>query len=111
MLGKYKMQVDCVLSGQEAVDAIAAGDPVYNAIFMDHMMPGMDGVEATTMIRGLCTDYSRNIPIIALTANAVAGSEEMFLENGFNAFLAKPINVMTLDAVVQKWVGKKGLGD
>jgi CheY-like chemotaxis protein len=104
MLRKYKMQVDCVLSGQEAVDAIAAGEPIYNAIFMDHMMPGMDGVEATKLIRAQGTEYAQKLPIIALTANAVAGSEQMFLENGFNAFLAKPFNVMNLDAVVQKWV-------
>jgi CheY-like chemotaxis protein len=106
MLVKYKMQVDCVLSGKEALDRIAHGDPVYTAIFMDHMMPVMDGVEATRAIRALDTSYAQNIPIIALTANAVAGNEQMFLENGFNAFLAKPFNVMNLDAIVLKWVRK-----
>jgi signal transduction histidine kinase len=104
MLVKYKMQVDCVLSGKEALDYIAAGEPVYTAIFMDHMMPVMDGVEATKAIRALGTDYAQNIPNIALTANAVAGNEQMFLDNGFNAFLAKPFNVMNLDSIVQKWV-------
>jgi PAS domain S-box-containing protein len=108
MLRKYKMQVDCVLSGQEAVDAISSGEPAYNAIFMDHMMPGMDGVEAAKLIRALGTEYAQKLPIIALTANAVVGSEQMFLENGFNAFLAKPFNVMNLDAVVQKWVKRRG---
>jgi CheY-like chemotaxis protein len=107
MLIKYKMQVDCVLSGKEALDRIAFGDPVYTAIFMDHMMPVMDGVEATRAIRALGNDYAKNIPIIALTANAVAGNEQMFLDNGFNAFLAKPFNVMNLDAIVQKWVRKQ----
>jgi CheY-like chemotaxis protein len=107
MLRKYKMQVDCVMSGQKAIDAIAAGEPAYNAIFMDHMMPGMDGVEATKLIRALGTEYAQKLPIIALTANAVAGSEQMFLENGFNAFLAKPFNVMILDAVVLRWVRTK----
>jgi CheY-like chemotaxis protein len=107
MLRKYKMQVDCVLSGQEAIDLITAGQPVYNAIFMDHMMPGMNGLEATVKIRDLGTDYAKNVPIIALTANAVAGSEQMFLDNGFNAFLPKPFNVMDMDAVVQQWVKRK----
>jgi signal transduction histidine kinase/ABC-type amino acid transport substrate-binding protein len=107
MLRKYKMQVDCVMSGQEAIDRIAAGEPIYNAIFMDHMMPVMDGVEATLKIRALGTDYAKNIPVIALTANAVAGSEQMFLENGFNVFLPKPLNVMALDAVVQRWIRQK----
>jgi signal transduction histidine kinase len=111
MLIKYKMQVDCVLSGKEAIDRITIGDPVYTAIFMDHMMPVMDGVEATRAIRALGTDYAQKIPIIALTANAVAGNEQMFLDNGFNAFMSKPINVITLDAVVQQWVRKKGTGN
>jgi CheY-like chemotaxis protein len=106
MLRKYKMQVDCATSGQEAVDKIKAGDPVYNAVFMDHMMPGMDGVEATKLIRALGTEYAEKMPIIALTANAVAGNEQMFLDNGFNAFLPKPFNAATLDAVVQKWIKK-----
>jgi PAS domain S-box-containing protein len=107
MLRKYKMQVDCVDNGQAAIDFITAGKPVYDAIFMDHMMPEMDGVEAVKAIRALDGDYAKNIPIIALTANAVAESEKMFLENGFNAFLPKPFNVMTLDSVVQRWVRNK----
>jgi PAS domain S-box-containing protein len=107
MLRKYKMQVDCVTNGQEAVDRIAAGKPKYNAVFMDHMMPGMDGVEATKLIRALDTGYAKKIPIIALTANAVAGSEQMFLDNGFNAFLPKPFNSVLLDVVINQWVVKK----
>jgi PAS domain S-box-containing protein len=104
MLRKYKMQVDCASSGQEAVDLIKAGEPVYNAVFMDHMMPGMDGVEATKLIRALGTEYAEKMLIIALTANAVAGSEKMFLENGFNAFLPKPFNAMLLDSVIKRWI-------
>jgi CheY-like chemotaxis protein len=102
------MQVDCILNGQESIDLIAAGKPVYDAIFMDHMMPGMDGVEAVEAIRALGTEYAQNIPIIALTANAVAESERMFLENGFNAFLPKPFNVIGLDSVVLRWIRDKG---
>jgi CheY-like chemotaxis protein len=74
---------------------------------MDHMMPGIDGIEATKRIRALGTEYATNIPVIALTANAVAGNEQMFIFNGFNAFIPKPFNVMTLDAVVQRWVRDK----
>jgi CheY-like chemotaxis protein len=107
MLRKYQMRVDCATSGQESIDLIAAGEPVYDAIFMDHMMPGMDGVEAVKAIRALDTAYAQDIPIIALTANAIAESEKMFMENGFNAFLPKPFNVMTLDSVVQRWVRNK----
>jgi CheY-like chemotaxis protein len=107
MLRKYKMQVDCILNGQESIDLISAGEPVYDAIFMDHMMPEMDGVEAVRAIRALGSEYARNIPIIALTAHAVAESEKMFLDNGFNAFLPKPFNVMSLDLIVQRWVRDK----
>jgi signal transduction histidine kinase/CheY-like chemotaxis protein len=105
-LRKYKMQGDCVTSGQEAINRIATGEPVYDAIFMDHMMPGMDGIETTKRIRAMDTTYAVNIPIIALTANAVAGSEAMFLDNGFNAYLPEPFNVKALDAVIQKWIKK-----
>ncbi|MDR0322232.1 MAG: transporter substrate-binding domain-containing protein [Treponema sp.] len=107
MLRKYKMQVDCVTNGQEAIDRIAAEKPVYNAIFMDHMMPGMDGVEATKAIRALDTKYAKNIPVIALTANVVAGNKQMFLDNGFNALLPKPVNVMIMDSIVQRWIRDK----
>jgi PAS domain S-box-containing protein len=107
MLRKYKMQVDCVTRGQDAIERISVGEPVYDAIFMDHMMPELDGVQTTIVIRMLYSEYAKNIPIIALTANAVAGSEEMFLKNGFNAFLAKPFNVISLDAVIQRWIRNK----
>jgi PAS domain S-box-containing protein len=107
MLRKYKMQVDCVLTGQEAVNLITAKEPVYDAIFMDHMMPEMDGIEATKLIRALGTKYSRDIPIIALTANAIVGNEQMFIKNGFNAYLPKPFNAASLDSIVQRWVRDK----
>jgi signal transduction histidine kinase/CheY-like chemotaxis protein len=107
MLRKYKMGVDCVTCGRDAVKLIAAGEPVYDAVFMDHMMPEMDGLEATMLIRGLSTEYAENLPIIALTANAVSGSEQMFLANGFNAFLPKPFNALALDQIVQRWVRDK----
>ncbi|MCL1814229.1 MAG: transporter substrate-binding domain-containing protein [Treponema sp.] len=100
----YKMIVDSVMSGQEAVDLISRAEMHYDAIFMDHMMPGMDGVEAAKLIRELDTGYARDIPIIALTANAVPGIEELFLANGFNAFMTKPINVNVLNTVLNKWV-------
>ena len=107
LLRKYKMQVDCVTGGQEAVERIRRGEPVYDAVFMDHMMPGMDGVEAAEKIRAIGTKYAVTIPIIALTANAIAGNEQMFLSGNFQAFLPKPINIIKLDTVVQRWVRDK----
>jgi CheY-like chemotaxis protein len=64
-------------------------------------------VEAAKLIRSLGTEYAAKIPIIALTANAVAGNVQMFLDNGFNAFLPNPFNVMALDAVIQQWIRDK----
>jgi CheY-like chemotaxis protein len=108
MMQAYGMKIDCVSGGQQAVDAVRSEHVRYNAIFMDHMMPGMDGVEATRIIREeIGTDYARTVPIIALTANAVIGSKEMFLNKGFQAFISKPIEIAHLDAVIRKWVRDK----
>jgi DNA-binding response OmpR family regulator len=72
---------------------------------MDHMMPGMDGIEATRAIRNkIGTEYAHAVPIIALTANALVGNREMFMSNGFNDFLSKPIDVMQLDTVLNQWI-------
>jgi signal transduction histidine kinase len=79
MMKPYAMQVDCVTGGQEAIDLVRAEEVLYNAIFMDQMMPGIDGLETTRIIREeIGTEYARTVPIIALTANAIVGNEEMF---------------------------------
>ncbi|GHS97932.1 hypothetical protein AGMMS50276_18850 [Synergistales bacterium] len=110
MMKPYGMQVDCVTSGPAAIEAVRKGNVKYNAVFMDHMMPGMDGIEATRIIREeIGTDYARNVPIIALTANAILGNEDMFLNKGFQAFLSKPIDIMRMDAVINHWVRDKDL--
>jgi signal transduction histidine kinase len=106
MLEKYKMRVDCVTSGEDAVFLIDRGKPSYDAVFMDQLMPGMNGIEAVEKIRAISTDYARTVPIIALTANAVAGNEQMFLSSGFQAFLSKPINTAKLNEIVCRWVAK-----
>ena len=111
LLSKYKLKVDCVLSGKEAIERIQKGltsdnDLGYNVIFMDHMMPGMDGIETASAIRAIGTEYAKKIPIIALTANAIQGTEEMFYANNFQGFLTKPINILQLDSVVRKWIKK-----
>jgi len=100
----YKMTVDAVSSGQEAIDIISDGSIRYDAIFMDHMMPGMDGLEATQLIRELDSAYAKEIPIIALTANALPENEGLFLSKGFNAFMTKPINVNALNEALRRWV-------
>ena len=110
LMKPYGMKVDCATGGRQAVDAVRKAEPRYNAIFMDHMMPGVDGVEATRMIREeIGTDYAKNVPIIALTANALAGSETMFLDKGFQAFIPKPIEIGRLDEVIRRWVRDREL--
>jgi HPt (histidine-containing phosphotransfer) domain-containing protein len=81
----------------------------YDIIFMDHMMPEMDGIEATARIRVLESPdgYYRNVPIIALTANAVSGMKETFIKNGMNDFLAKPIEIGKLNTILDKWLPDK----
>ncbi|MDR0356124.1 MAG: response regulator [Deltaproteobacteria bacterium] len=108
MLKPYGMQVDCVTSGQMAIDLIREEKVRYNAVFMDHMMPGMDGIETTQKIRTeIDSDYAREIPVIALTANAIVGNEKMFLDNGFQAFLSKPIEMKRMDLVLKHFVRNK----
>jgi len=107
LMKPYHMQIDCVSGGFEAIEAMHDERVRYNAIFMDHMMPGMDGIEATRRIREIGNDYAGNIPIIALTANAIVGNEEMFLKNGFQSFISKPIEVMHLDNVIREWIRDK----
>jgi len=109
LMKPYHMQIDCVTTGWEAVEIMHDESIRYNAIFMDHMMPGMDGIEATELIRNIDSDYARNIPIIALTANAIVGNEEMFLNKGFQAFVSKPIEISRLDAVIREWIRDKEL--
>jgi CheY-like chemotaxis protein/two-component sensor histidine kinase len=109
----YGLSIDTALSGPEAIEKIKAageGDETsrYDIIFMDHMMPGMDGLEAVEIIRNkLAGDYGRTVPIVALTANALVGNERMFLAHGCNAFISKPIDVMHLDAALNTWVRDK----
>jgi signal transduction histidine kinase/CheY-like chemotaxis protein len=110
LLEGYGMKVDRALSGWDAVEMVRREDVRYNAIFMDHMMPVMDGIETVKIIReAIDSEYARTVPIIALTANALAGSVEMFLNNGFQDFLSKPIEILRLDAVVRRWVRDKEL--
>ena len=109
MLMLYGLHVDCALSGNQAIDMIR-GNQSYDAVFMDHMMPGMDGIETLRVIRDeIGTEYARNVPIIALTANAIAGNENMFLEHGFQAFISKPIDTLRLDSILRRWVRNKNL--
>jgi signal transduction histidine kinase/CheY-like chemotaxis protein/HPt (histidine-containing phosphotransfer) domain-containing protein len=102
LMQPYGLHIETVLSGFESIEKIKNGR-VYDIIFMDHMMPEIDGIEAVKRIRGL--GYSH--PIVALTANAMAGQADIFLANGFDAFLSKPIDVRQLNALLNKMIRDK----
>jgi PAS domain S-box-containing protein len=102
----YRMQIDVCQSGAESIELVKG--KAYDMVFMDHMMPEMDGIEAAQRIRELGGDYER-LPIVALTANAVSGVREMFLQNGFNDFLAKPVEMAKLNAILEAWLPKEKL--
>lgn len=96
--------VTCILarSGKEAIDLLKDQD--IDIVFMDHMMPEMDGIEAAKIIRRIGGEYGRNLPIIALTANAVNDAKNLFKNNGFQDFIAKPISIKRIDSVLRRWL-------
>jgi len=99
LMAPYGLSIDTAMSGFEVIDKVRNGS-VYEIIFMDHMMPEMDGIEAANIIRSM--GYSRSI--VALTANALAGQAEMFLNNGFDDFVSKPIDIRQLDIVLNRLI-------
>jgi CheY-like chemotaxis protein/anti-sigma regulatory factor (Ser/Thr protein kinase)/HPt (histidine-containing phosphotransfer) domain-containing protein len=108
LLMPYGLKVDTATSGKEALECIKTAKVRYDLVFMDHMMPEMDGIEAARIIRNeIGTEYARTVPVIALTANAVAGNREMFLASGFNDYISKPIDIKRLDTVLNQWIRDK----
>jgi CheY-like chemotaxis protein/HPt (histidine-containing phosphotransfer) domain-containing protein/anti-sigma regulatory factor (Ser/Thr protein kinase) len=104
LLAPYNIAVDTANSGFEAIAIIKSGQE-YDVIFMDHMMPKMDGIEAVKNIRAL--GYTS--PIVALTASAVTGQREIFMESGFNDFISKPIDTRQLHDSLKRFVRDKKL--
>jgi signal transduction histidine kinase/ActR/RegA family two-component response regulator len=108
MLKPYGMTIDCLASGQEAVNVIRRGEPRYDAIFMSRWMAEMDGKEAVRIIRDeIGGEYAKNIPIIALTSTAVIGNKDIFLNLGFQDVLSKPLDVLHLDEAINNWIAKQ----
>lgn len=102
MISSYCISVDEADSGRKSIEM--AGRKHYDMIFMDHMMPEMDGVEAAGIILDLYKDKGKPPIMIALTANAISGAREMYLSNGFNDFLAKPFERVQLHSVLNQWI-------
>ncbi|GHT78316.1 hypothetical protein FACS1894130_04680 [Spirochaetia bacterium] len=107
LMRPYNMTIDTCLSGAEAVELVRSNH--YDLVFMDHMMSEMDGIAATQTIRSIDTGnaYYSRLPVIMLTANAVSGQRELFLRNGINDFLAKPIEIQQLNDILEKWIPRE----
>ena len=103
MLRLYFSEIDTCSNGQEAINLIEQND--YDLIFMDHIMPKMDGIEAVTIIRANeKKEAKKHVPVIALTGNIIEGMLEVFLEKGFSGILAKPIDISSLEAILTHWL-------
>ena len=103
----YEMEVETAGSGPEAIEACGKQD--FELIFLDHMMPGMDGVETLKKLRKMQADTGRIFTIVAFTANAVSGAREMFLREGFDEFISKPIENSELEHVLKKVLPKASI--
>ena len=99
ILKTYDIESETAISGNEAIEKVKSER--YDIVFMDHMMPGMDGIETTAVIRTM--DIPQPV-IIALTANAMLGMEEIYRKSGFDGYITKPIDVDSLNAVLKKWL-------
>lgn len=100
VLGSYGIQVDTCLSGREAINRCRSTS--YDIVFLDHMMPGFDGVETLKSIREMNNGIYQDLPVIALTANTISGAREMFRSEGFTEFIPKPIERAVLERVLRK---------
>lgn len=107
VLGSYGIQVDTCPSGKEAIKRCTAID--YDIVFLDHMMPGFDGVETLKKIREIEGGIYQDLPVIALTANTLSGAREMFRNEGFTEFIPKPIERAVLERVLRKVLPKSSI--
>ena len=104
VLKPFQMKMDFATSGREAIEMVKMKN--YDIIFMDHMMPEMDGVETTKRIRELESDVARTVPVIALTGNKEEAIREQLLKDGMNDFLTKPIDLQEICDIIKKWLPK-----
>jgi CheY-like chemotaxis protein len=104
MLSLYGLLIDTAKSGYEAIEKIKYN--MYDLVLMDHVMPGKDGIETTRKVRKLEAEFSegKRLPIVALTINTAVGMKEMFLANGFNGFISKPIVLQEIDKMLKEWL-------
>ena len=100
LLKQTKVNIKSVRSGKECIECVQ--DERFDIIFLDHMMPGMSGIEALEYLNIMEDNKCKGIPVIAMTANAISGAREMYLEAGFSDYISKPVNSKELEAMLQK---------
>ena len=105
LLEKTKLHIDTALNGKEALEKIKENR--YDIIFLDHMMPEMDGIETLHQAKEMKSSKNKKTPFVALTANAVSGVRDMFISKGFDDYLAKPVDGKTLEQMVQKYMPRE----
>lgn len=103
LIATFQCDITTVTSGRDAINLIEHGE-IFDIIFMDHMMPELDGIETTKIIRDMPTPYAQQVPIIALTANTINGARELFIENDMNDFLPKPIEMNRLNEIMTEFI-------
>jgi len=102
LLDKSKLTIDTAESGLEAIALVK--EKKYDIIFLDHMMPGMDGIETLHQMKMIQNNPNENTPVVMLTANAIEGVKEEYLQEGFDEYLAKPVNFAPLCAIIKKYI-------
>lgn len=102
LLEPINMKIDLAESGKRALQM--AAEKKYHLIFMDHMMPVMDGIETTERLRQMDDEYYHTVPIIALTANALMDAREKFAKAGMDDFVAKPIEMKEICKCIKRWL-------
>ncbi len=109
LLKQTKIQVDTAISGYDALECLKKEH--YDIVFLDHRMPGMDGIETFENMLRLEGNKSKGVPVIALTANAISGAKEMYLSKGFMDYMTKPIEGKNLEEMILKYLPKDLIED
>ena len=107
LLKATKIQVDTAMSGIDALKKLA--DAHYDVVFLDQMMPNLDGIQTLKLAKEMEENKSQGVPMIALTANAISGAKEMFLREGFTDYLSKPIDARELEKMLMEYLPKEKL--
>ena len=102
LLKKTKIKIDTASSGVEMLQMVRMNH--YNMIFLDHRMPGMDGIEAFHNMKKMTDGLNFNTPVVALTANAVLGARQLYIDEGFNDYISKPVDTVRLEQILLEYL-------